>query len=100
MEIKDYCKNVEVELSQWHHKFSEIVNKMDSMPTSTKQQFFDEINGLQIIMTEMGDRIDRLRNECSIAWEPEKDEATPTIAGASKRFNDNADLYVDYDYGG
>ena len=100
MDIKDYCKNVEAELSQWHLKFSHIVNEMDNLPASTKRQFYEEVNGLHMIISEMGDRIDRLKTECSIAWEPEKDEATPTIAGASERFNQNTNLHVDYDFGG
>lgn len=100
MEIKNYCKNVDMELSQWHGKFSHIVKKMDSMPTGDKQKVFEEVNGLHIIMTEMNDRIERLRNECMIAWEPEVDEVTPTVAGASARFKDNNDIHADYDFGG
>lgn len=100
MKIQDYCKNVEAELSQWHMKFSSIVDKMENKPAVTKRQIYEEVNSLHMIVTEMSDRIDRLKAECSIAWEPEKDEATPTIAGASARFNQNTNLHVDYDFGG
>lgn len=100
MEINDYCKNVEMELSQWMHKFSDVVGKFDSMPTSTKQQFYEEVNGLHIVLTEMSDRIEKFKTECSLSWEPEMESKTPNIAGASGRFNDNANTHMDYDFGG
>ena len=77
MDVNDYCKNVEVELSQWMHKFNDVVEKFDSMPTSIKQQFYEEVNGLHIVLTEMGDRIEKFKTECSYSWKPEQDEATP-----------------------
>lgn len=100
MELKDYCNNVDKELSNWHNKLSSVVGKMDSMPSSVKQGMYEEINGLHIVMTEMDDRIDRLRNECSVSWEPESDEATPTVSGSSKRFKEESDIHFDYDFGG
>ncbi|WP_136797914.1 MULTISPECIES: hypothetical protein [Desulfosediminicola] len=101
MEIQDYCKNVDTELSQWQEKLSHIVSQLDNRPTSSKQGVYEEVNGLHMIITEMSDRIDQLRNECSISWEPQKeDEKTPNIAGSSKRFNQNEELRFDYDFGG
>lgn len=100
MEINDYCRNIDMELSQWKKELSHIVSKFDSMPTSTKEKVYEEVNELHIIITELGDRIERLRTECSIAWQPETDGSTPTIAGSSKRFNDKTDVHFDYDFGG
>jgi len=100
MEIKDYCRNVERELSQWQSKLHHLVDQMDSMPTSAKQRVYEEVNGLHILMTEMDDRIDQLRTECAISWEPQAEEPTPTIAGTSKRFNNASGVHFDYDFGG
>lgn len=100
MEIKDYCKNIEVELSQWQGKLDHIVSKLDSMPTSSKEKVYEEVNDLHMLTAEIGDRIERLRTQCSISWEPEFDEATPTVSGSSKRFNDVSDVRFDYDFGG
>lgn len=100
MDLKDYCRNVDMELSQWQEKLHTVVSKMDSMPTSAKQRMYEEVNDLHILLTEMDDRIERLRTECSISWQPEEDEATPTIAGSSRRFNDATDVHFDYNFGG
>lgn len=100
MEISDYCKNVDRELSQWNDKLHHLVDQMDSMPTGAKQRVYEEVNGLHILMTEMDDRIQQLRSECSVSWEPQASEPTPTIAGTSKRFNDASDIHFDYEFGG
>lgn len=100
MELKDYCKNVDTELSQWHDRLGKIVSHLDAMPTRTKEALYEEVNGLHILMDEMDDRINQLRTQCSISWEPEEDSPTPTIAGTSKRFNDTPGLAFDYDFGG
>lgn len=100
MELKDYCKNVDKELSQWQNKLHHIVNEFDSMPTSSKQGVYETVNGLHIMMTELDDRIEQLRTSCAVSWEPESEEATPTISGTSKRFKDADEVHFDYDFGG
>ena len=100
MEIKDYCKNIEVELSQWQEKLDHIVSKRDSMPTGSKEKVYKEVNDLHMPTKEICDQLERLRAQYSISWEPEFNEATPTISGSSKRFNDVSDVRFDYDFGG
>ena len=100
MEIHDYCKNMDRELSQWEGKLHNVVFQMDSMPTSAKQGMYEEVNGLHIVVTELADRIKQLRTECSVAWKVESDGAVPTISGSSQRFNDAAGIHFDYDFGG
>lgn len=100
MEINDYCKNVDMELSQWQEKLHHIVDQMDHMPTSAKQNMYEEVNGLHILMTEMDDRIQQLRSECTLSWEPRSEEVTTNISGSSKRFNDAEKIRFDYDFGG
>lgn len=101
MEIKDYCKNVDTELSQWQEKLHHLVDQMDRMPTSSKQRVYEEINGMHILLTEMDDRLEQLRSECAISWEPRSSEgSTPTVSGASNRFNSASGVHFDYDFGG
>lgn len=100
MDVRDYCKNVDKELSQWRNKLDHIVHELDSMPTGIKQPLYETVNGLHILMTEMEDRIEQLRTECQISWEPETESPNPNIAGTSKRFKDTKDVHFDYDFGG
>ena len=98
MEIKDYCKNVDMELSQWQGKIYDVVSKIDSLPTGNKQRMLEDVNGLHIIMTELCDRIEKLRTECPISWEPEKEDVA--FHEPAFNFNDKANVNFDYDYGG
>lgn len=100
MEIKDYCRNIDRELAQWQEKLNHIVDKLDSMPTSSKERIYEEVNDLHMLTTELGDRLERLRTQCSLSWETEVEEATPTISGSSKRFNDAEGVRFDYGFGG
>ncbi len=100
MEIRDYCKNVDTELSRWQGEINCLLHRMDHMPTSDKERMFEDINGLHIIATEMDDRIASLRTHCPIAWEPERMDGPPHVAESFSSFNDTSNIFFDYDFGG
>ncbi|MGW8195759.1 MAG: hypothetical protein ACWGOX_15995 [Desulforhopalus sp.] len=100
MEIHDYCKNVNTELTEWKSRLHDVVAKMDHLPTGDKQKIFEEINGLHIILTELEERIERLNTSCPTEWQPGEERGSNNLSGASSRFNDKSDIRFDYDYGG
>ncbi len=100
MEINEYCKNVDTELSRWRGEINCLLNSMDHMPTSEKQGMYEEVNGLHIIATELDDRIEKLRTQCPIAWQPERVDGRPRASESYSRFNDTSDIFFDYDFGG
>jgi len=100
MELKDYCKNVEIELTAWKAKLYDVTRKIEKLPTGDKQRMFDHINGLNLVVSELDDRIDQLRTECPTEWNPTKEEIKVKIADLDKRFNDASDIMLDYDFGG
>ena len=88
MDVQDYCKNVDIELSTWRAKLNDVMRQMDDLPTGDKQRMFEKVNGLQIIMTELDERIDQLRTSCPTEWAPEKSEIKGKIAGLEKEYNE------------
>jgi len=98
MEIKDYCRNVDIELSQWQEKINDVLSNIDNLPTGKKQRMLEDVNGLHIVMTELRDRIEKLRTECPISWEPEWEDVSFRDPGYN--FNDKASVNFDYDFGG
>ncbi len=48
MEVKDYCKNVDIELTAWKAKLYNVIRRMDELPTGAKQRMFENVNGLPI----------------------------------------------------
>ncbi len=100
MEIKDYCKYVDMELTVWKAKLYDVMSRMDRMPTANKQRMYEEVNGLHIIIAELEDRIDKLRTECPISWQPEQEEIRVKFTELGGRYNDTAGVLFDYDFGG
>jgi hypothetical protein len=100
MEVKDYCKNVDMELTVWKAKLYDALRKMDALPTVNKQRMFEEVNGLHIIVAELDERIEKLRTECPVAWKPERQNIETRLSELNSRYNDTADVLFDYDFGG
>ncbi len=100
MDLKDYCENVNLELSVWKSRLSEVLAKMDSLPTGKKHHMFEEINGLHILMSELEERIEKLSNECRTEWRPDVSSSSVGIHDLSSRFNDKRGVLFDYDFGG
>jgi hypothetical protein len=100
MEIYDYCKSVDMELTTWKTRLYDVINKIDHLPTGDKQRMYEEVNGLHIVMAELGDRIDRLRTECPTEWKPAQQEFDVKLADPVNRYNDTTGVRFDYDFGG
>ena len=100
MEIKDYCTNVGMELTLWKAKLYDVIRKMDQLPTGDKEEMFEHINGLHIIMTELDDRLNALQKECPLEWSPERKKINTTLKDLASRYNDTAGKLFDYDFGG
>ena len=74
MEVKDYCKGVESELTSWKAKLYDVNRKIDKLPGSAKEKVLGNIGDLNNLLTEMEDRIEKLRTECPTEWSPIKKE--------------------------
>jgi hypothetical protein len=70
MEVKDYCKNMDMELTLWKAKLYDVMSKMDRLPTGDKQRMYEQVNGLHIVMADL----DEIENAdgVPIEWKPER----------------------------
>ena len=100
MEIKDYCRNVEMELNLWKSKLYDVIRKFDQAETGDKEKMYEDINGLHILMGELEERVENLRTSCPTDWKPEEDDIKVKIEDLEKRYKEAADFMVDYDFGG
>lgn len=100
MEIYDYCKNVNMELTIWKARLHDAISKIDHLPTGAKQRMYEEVNGLHIIMAELDERIEKLRTECPTEWKPAQDETGEKFSEMSSKYSDTAGVRFDYDFGG
>jgi predicted nuclease with TOPRIM domain len=74
MDVNTYCDSLAIELTGWKAKVYDIVRKLDKMSSGDKAKVVPEVNELHMIIEELDDRIERLKKECPVEWEPERIE--------------------------
>lgn len=74
MNVNDYCKSIEQELTAWKAKLYDLTRKVDRLPGAHKEKMLGNVEDLHIIVAEFDQRIDQLRNECPTEWSPIKKE--------------------------
>lgn len=100
MKVKDYCKNVDMELATWKAKLYDVMRQIEQLPTGDKEKMYEKVNGLHIIMTELDDRIEQLRSACPTEWSPEREEIQGKIADLGDGYEAAANALFDYGVGG
>jgi hypothetical protein len=65
MKALNCCKTMEAELTAWKANVYDIARKMEELPGGEKEKFHSNIEDLHILVTEMDDRIDQIRKNCS-----------------------------------
>jgi hypothetical protein len=74
MDVIDYCKAMETEMTAWKAKLYDTMRKIDKLGTSEKERILPNIEDLHMMLEEMEGRVSQLRNECPSEWSPEKDD--------------------------
>jgi hypothetical protein len=59
------CKTMEAELTAWKANVYDIARKMEELPGAQRGKVLPNIEDLHILIAEMDDRIDQIRENCS-----------------------------------
>jgi hypothetical protein len=59
------CKAMEAELTAWKAIIYDIVRKMDKLPGGSKEKFLPNIEDLHIMVEELDQRIEDIRENCT-----------------------------------
>lgn len=70
MDVRDYCKGTELELTAWKARLYDMSRKFDLLPSGDKERVLQNVEDLHIIVQELEDRISQLQNECPAQWDP------------------------------
>ena len=92
MEVKDYCSNVDMELTLWKAKIFDTIRKTDQLGSAELEKILPNIQDLKMVVTELEDRIHQLRVECPLEWKPIRDE----IEGVKGNLTNTYDEVIDY----
>ncbi len=79
MEVMDYCRNMEIELTAWKAKMFDVMSKIDKLPSGDKDKVLPQVGELKMIVTDLDDRIAKLKTECPTEWSPIKDDVEGNI---------------------
>jgi hypothetical protein len=58
------CKTMEMELTGWKAIVYDITRKMEALPSGEKGKILPNIEDLHMLIAEMDDRIDQIRENC------------------------------------
>jgi hypothetical protein len=89
-----------MELTLWKARLYDVISKIDRLSTGKKQRMYEEVNGLHIVMSDLDERIEKLRHECPTEWRPVQEDIGVKLSELRNRYNDTAGVLFDYDFGG
>ena len=64
MKDKNCCKTMERELTGWKAIVDDITRKMETLPGGQREAVRPNIEDLHMLIAEMDDRIDQIRENC------------------------------------
>ncbi len=88
MEVKDYCRSIEVELIGWKAKMYDMVRKVDNLRSSEKEKVASQVEELHHHISEMEHLIEQLQTECPVEFGPQKKQLDETSQGLKKKYED------------
>jgi len=74
MDVQDYCKSMETEMTAWKAKLYDVMRKVDKLGTAEREKVLPNIEDLHMLLEEMSDRVSKLKTECPAEWSPVKNE--------------------------
>ena len=74
MEVKDYCKAMNAEVSAWKEKLEAMKKTADGFGSEQKEKVLPLIGQLEQEVVTAQMRVEQLENECPSDWSPMKNE--------------------------
>ena len=72
MDVQDFCKGMENEMTAWKAKLYDVMRKVDNLGTAEREKVLPNIEDLHMLLEEMSDRVNSLKTECPSDWSPMK----------------------------
>ena len=91
MDVLDYCKGLENEMTAWKAKLYDVMRKVDNLGSAEKEKVLPNIEDLHIFLEEMTDRVETLKTECPSDWSPMKKEIEDSSINMRGKYEDTMD---------
>jgi hypothetical protein len=100
MASKDYCSSASTELRVLLGKLQKLSAKIDHIPSIDKYKMSPQIQELNMIITEVDDRINEMINSCSTVERPHKVGVADSSLAPNAKLQMNTNEFFDYEFGG
>ena len=91
MDVQDYCKSLETEMTAWKAKLYDVVRKVDKLGSAEKEKVLPNIEDLHMFLEEMTDRVEKLKTECPSDWSPIKKEIEDSSINMRGKYEETMD---------
>ena len=92
MDVRDFCNGMEAELMAWKAKLFDVVARSDKLGTAEKEKVWANFNDMKMIIQDLEDKIEQLKNECPSEWSPQKKEIEDAHVDMRGKYNDTLDV--------
>jgi len=91
MDVKDFCKGMEQEMTAWKAKLYDMNERIDKMGSKEKEHMLGAVGDLKIALTEMEERVEQLKAECPSDWSPMKKDIEDAHVNMRDKYNETLD---------
>jgi hypothetical protein len=88
MDVKDYCRSIEVELKDWKTKMYDMVRKVDKLRGADQDKLTAQVNGLHKHIEDIERIVSTLQTECPADFGPQKQEIDASQTEIKKQYED------------
>ena len=88
MDVKDYCRSIEVELNGWKTKMYEMVRKVDKLRGADQDKLTAQVDGLHKHIEDIERIVSTLQTECPADFGPQKQEIDASQTEMKKKYED------------
>jgi len=88
MDVKDYCRSIEIELNGWKTKMYDMVRKVDKLRSADKDRVSAQVVDLHKHIEDIERIVSTLQNECPADFSPQKKEIESTQSEMKQKYED------------
>jgi uncharacterized protein YoxC len=88
MDVKDYCRSIEVELKGWKTEMYDMVRKVDRLRGADQDKLTAQVDGLHKHIEDIERIVSTLQTECPADFGPQKQEIDASQTEMKKKYED------------
>jgi len=88
MDVKDYCRSIEIELHGWKTKMYDMVRRVDKLRGADKDKISAQVENLHKHIEDIERIVNTLQNECPADFSPQQKEIEATQSEMKKKYED------------